>query len=321
MPHEKIIYNILHIQNWFAKLHYLCFNVCMEIKISDTLTNKSIKEIAQKHLKMSTRMLNRLKFNGGLLVNGEVKTTNYVLQLYDILTIGIDDENDFSTVVPTDGQLDIIFEDDWLMVVNKPPFLPVHPSKGNFENSLSNYVKHYLRQKGISSLPRIATRLDANTSGLVLIALNQLCASNLSNQLIDQKIQKEYLCITDGVIDPACGTVEQPIERQANSIIKREVNGSGKYALTHYHTLQAFEKHSLVSVVPITGRTHQIRVHMAFLGYPLLGDGIYGSDSCLIERQALHMHKITFLHPKTNATLHLSAPLPTDMKDFLSLGI
>lgn len=292
-------------------------NGCMEVRIDEKLQGLTIKQIALKHFSLSTRMLNRLKFSNGLLVNNVPQTVNFICKFGDVLEIHIDDEADSTAIVPTEGELEILFEDEWLMAVNKPPLIPVHPGRGNHTGSLCNFVKFHLQKKGVQSNPRIVTRLDRNTSGIVVIALNQLSASKLSAQLISGTVEKEYVCIARNTPNPLAGKIALPLCRKAESIINREVNENGKPSLTNYETLKVFGSYSLIAVSPVTGRTHQIRVHMAHIGCPLLGDGIYGEDSQIIGRQALHMQKIGLNHPFSGKRLTFSVSLPLDMQKAL----
>ena len=206
------------------------------------------------------------------------------------------------------------------MVINKPAGMSIHPSMNNYENSLGNALAYYFAMQNKAFIFRCINRLDKDTSGLTIIAKHMVSAGMLSAMVADKKnggIMREYLAIVKGTPTPSQGTINAPIARKEGSILEREINVAGEIAITHYTTLKNKNGHSLVSLVLETGRTHQIRVHMKHLGYPLIGDYLYNPDMEHINRQALHSHKLKFIHPITKESMEFTAPLPEDMATIL----
>ena len=209
--------------------------------------------------------------------------------------------------------LDIIYEDEYLLVINKPAGIAIHPSILHYNDSLSNGVKFYFDKLGLKKKIRIVNRLDRNTSGLVIFAKNEYIQECLIRQMKTKEFKKEYLAIVEGILPNKSGTLNFPISRKEGSIIERCVDPNGDKAITHYDVLKTFNNLSLVHIVLETGRTHQIRVHFSYINHPVLGDTLYGHPSKLIGRQALHSYKITFVHPVSKEVMTLEAPIPDDM--------
>ena len=210
--------------------------------------------------------------------------------------------------------LDIIYEDDWFLVVNKQPGIAVHPSSLHYSDSLSNGVKFYFDKIGLKKKIRVVNRLDYNTSGIVVFAKCEYIHEQFSKQMMQHIFQKEYLCIINGFLDNSYGIIDLPIDRKQGSIIERCIDKNGQKSITHYEVLKTFSDYSLVKCILETGRTHQIRVHFSAIGHPLLGDTLYGTASDLINRQALHSNKIDLIHPITKEHLSFESLLPNDMK-------
>ena len=210
--------------------------------------------------------------------------------------------------------LDIIYEDDWFLVVNKQSGIAVHPSSLHYSDSLSNGIKFYFDKIGLKKKIRVVNRLDYNTSGIVVFAKCEYIHEQFSKQMMQHIFQKEYLCIINGFLDNSCGIIDLPIGRKQGSIIERCIDKNGQKSITHYEVLKTFSDYSLVKCILETGRTHQIRVHFSAIGHPLLGDTLYGTASDLINRQALHSNKIDLIHPITKEHLSFESLLPNDMK-------
>jgi len=210
------------------------------------------------------------------------------------------------------------------MVINKPADMPIHPSMNNYENSLGNALAYYFAQQEKPFIFRCINRLDRDTSGLTLIAKHMVSAGILSTMVANKQtkaITREYLAIVRGIPNPVQGIIRAPIARKEGSVLEREVNFSnGEDAITHYRVLKSENGHSLVSLLLETGRTHQIRVHMKYIGYPLIGDYLYNPDTEFINRQALHSYRLTFRHPITGSPMEFTAPLPQDMAKLISLN-
>ena len=218
-------------------------------------------------------------------------------------------------------ELDILYEDDGLLIINKSPNMPVHPSILHFDDTLSNGVKYYFNEKNIQKKIRPVNRLDKDTSGIVIFAKNQYIQECLVLEMKVNQFQKEYYAILEENLDEKAGTINANISRKPNSIIEREINSDGETAITHFELIKNFEfqnqKLSFVKFKLETGRTHQIRVHSKYIGHPILGDTLYGNKSKLINRQALHACKISFINPLTDKVETVEADMPNDMKKII----
>ena len=258
-----------------------------------------------------------------ILLNGHPVFGRTVLKEGDVLRILVPEENgaadngSAASIIPVQLPLDILYEDEDILVLNKPADMPVHPSAGNYENTLANGVAWYYKQQGENFVYRCINRLDRDTTGVLVLAKNPLSGALLSAQMKQRQIRRTYLALTDG-IPPENGTVSAPIARMDDSVITREVNWEhGETAVTHYERLAVSNGYSLVELHLDTGRTHQIRVHMQYLGFPLVGDYLYNPDMEYIHRQALHSWKLSFIHPITKEPMEFTAELPKDMKNIL----
>lgn len=253
----------------------------------------------------------------GILLNGVWGRVREILHTDDILTITLIEEESSDNIVPTNLPLDIVYEDEDILIINKSSNTPIHPSQGNYDNTLANAVAYYFQEKGEAFTFRCINRLDRDTTGLLILAKHMHSASILSNMVQKREIHREYLAIATGKV-PQDETIVAPIARVDGSTIERCVNEeNGEYACTHYKTLLNKNGYSLVSLKLETGRTHQIRVHMKHIGHPLPGDFLYNPDYTVINRQALHSHKLSFKHPITEEMMEFIAELPDDMKKII----
>ncbi len=249
----------------------------------------------------------------GILIHGEKVYTTHLLQAGEILDISINEETSSPNIVPMPVPFSIIYEDEDLLVINKPSNTPIHPSQGNYENTLANGLAYYFQQKNCAFIYRAINRLDRDTTGLLIIAKHSLSAAILSRMVAKREISRNYLAIVDGIPEEH-GIIEAPISRVDGSTIERCVNFSnGDYAKTEFWRLKTMKDRSLIRLKLATGRTHQIRVHMKYIGHPLLGDFVYHPDYHYMQRQALHSYSLDFIHPITNEAMHFIAPLPDDM--------
>ena len=266
---------------------------------------------------------------GSVRLNGEEALFYFPLKNGDLLEISLEEEHPSGNIVPVDLPIHIIYEDEDLMVIDKPADMPVHPSIGNYENTLANAAAWYFHRQDIPFVFRCINRLDRDTTGLLILAKHMLSGAILSDQMKKRAIHRTYLAITEGKTDPA-GTIDSPIGRTDQSLILRQVDHeNGDSACTHYlqkcwhpktfypETLPVPQDGlSLIQLQLETGRTHQIRVHMTSIGHPLIGDSLYNPETALMNRQALHSYRLAFTHPVTGVSLEFTSPLPEDMAEF-----
>lgn len=250
-----------------------------------------------------------------ILVNGEHYYMRQILKPGDHLQVCIHETAVSEKIPPVRLPLHIVYEDEDLLVINKPAGMPIHPSLNHYENSLANALAWYFKEQDKPFVFRCSNRLDRDTSGLTIIAKHLVSGSILSDLTARREIHREYLAICRGTVTPSCGTIDAPISRTSDSIIERMVNfETGESARTHYQVIANQSGHSLVRLQLETGRTHQIRVHMKYLGFPLIGDSLYHPDMEHMQRQALHSYHMSFPHPITKEPMEFFAPLPEDMK-------
>lgn len=233
--------------------------------------NEYINTILNSKLQISTRLLNKLIKNKKIYLNEEPCDTRNTASQNDILTIDFNIKEDNSNILPTKMNLEIIYEDEWMLVINKPAGIPVHPSRTHYTDSLSNGVKFYFNSIKLAKKIRPVNRLDLDTSGLVIFAKCEYIQESFIKQMNDKIFQKEYLCLVEGLLKQKIGTIDLPIGRKNGSIIERcIIQNNGQPSITHYEVLQEFQNYSLIKCLLETGRTHQIRVHMANICHPIL---------------------------------------------------
>ncbi|GAA0593318.1 RluA family pseudouridine synthase [Virgibacillus siamensis] len=267
----------------------------------------------------SRKLIKSIKFNGGeMLVNGEQRTVRHQLKAGEILAVHFPAEMKSEFMKPEQIPLDIIYEDDDVVVLNKQAGIVTIPSGIHTSGTLSNGLLYYYEKHNIPYTIHIVTRLDRDTSGLLLVAKHRYSHSILSAAQKSGAINRRYKAIIEGRLPDETGTISRPIGRKEGSIIERAVREDGKYAVTHYQVLEEFGAHSLVNVQLETGRTHQIRVHFSHLGYSLTGDNLYGGSRNFMKRQALHCDYLSFQHPVTKKGMEFSIPLAQDMQRQLS---
>ena len=292
----------------------------MEITYTIEENNKTIKQILKERLFISDRLLTFLKKNSLILYNNDkITNLNILARLNSTVTVDLNFEEDNNNIVPIKMDLKIIYEDEALLIIDKPAGIPVHPSILHYTNSLSNGVKYYFDSINLKKKIRPVNRLDRNTSGIVIFAKNQYIQECLIHQMQTKEFKKTYLAVVEGHLKKLNGTIDAPITRKENSIIERCVAENGEKSITHYKVLKKnFEKnYDIVECLLETGRTHQIRVHLSYIGHPLIGDTLYGNNSKYISRQALHAYKVEFIHPITNKLTQFTSDLPKDFVSFI----
>lgn len=265
-----------------------------------------------KHvLQCSGRSIQRLTRQKGLRLNGKPTFLQRKLKTGDRLQVLIAEDANFG-VNPELGTVDLLYEDEFLLVVNKPARQLVHPTGQTTGGTLANFLAFQLQQHGIVSAIRAVHRLDRDTSGCVMFAKDSRSQFILAHQLSAGIIKRTYWALVKGILSQPSGTINAPIGPHPNLPNRRAINEQGEPSVTHYQVLRTFSDASLLEVTLETGRTHQIRVHLAHLGYPILGDGMYGARVSWMLRQALHAVSISFNHIKTEEEFTIHAPLPTD---------
>lgn len=264
---------------------------------------------------ISKRALTAIKFEGGRIqVNGEEQTVRRMLHPGDLVEVFYPPEQISSSVMPEDLPLGIVYEDEYLLVTEKPAGQSTIPSREHPSGSLANALTGYYRAIGLQSAVHVVTRLDRDTSGLVLIAKHSHVHHLFSQQQKSRSIQRMYTALAEGTGLPDTGVIELPIGRKPDSIIEREVREDGQYACTRFKVTGRSSLCTLVELRLLTGRTHQIRVHLSAAGHPLAGDDLYGGSRNLIGRQALHCGSLSFVHPFTGNELAFSSRLPDDIR-------
>ncbi len=275
---------------------------------------RSINQILKQELNVSARLQHKLIEGKHIYLNGSIIDTRSSVSINDIITVNLDFYEENDNIVPTQMNLNIIYEDDGFLILNKPAGIAIHPSIQHYQDSLANGVKFYFENIGLHKKIRPINRLDLNTSGIVIFAKNQYVQECLIKQMEKNIFKKYYIAFVEGTFNSSSGTINLPIARKENSIIERCVNKNGQIAITDYKVLSEFDNFSVVECFLQTGRTHQIRVHMSAIGHPLLGDNLYGNSFTLINRQALHSYKVSFIHPVIKQIMSFSCDLPDDMK-------
>lgn len=289
----------------------------MDYIVEKRLEGDTVLSVIKKELGISGSVLRHLKFlERGILLNGERVTVRHLVHEGDCLSLATEDEAPQEHLLPISLPIGIAYEDDDVVVPDKPCDMPTHPSHNHHEDTVANALAFRYREQGIPFVFRPVNRLDRNTSGLVLIARNRLAAGALSRAMREHRIHKQYLAVLDGIPDAPEGVIETYIRRTAASIIVRENCAEGEggdHAVTHYRVLSAANGHALVEASPITGRTHQLRVHFAGIGCPITGDDMYGSPSPHIARHALHAYRLSFPRPSDGEEITVTSPLHEDM--------
>ncbi|MFI3209656.1 MAG: RluA family pseudouridine synthase [Peptostreptococcaceae bacterium] len=276
----------------------------------------TLKEILLDDLSFSVRSLSKMKREETVLVNKEYKKPSTKINVGDLIEVKIEEEK--SNFEPQDLDLNIIYDDFDLIMVEKPPFMVVHPTKSHSEKTIANGVTHFINEKCENVKIRFVNRLDMNTSGLVIVAKNAYSHHTLSLDMKNDEVEKVYITVVKGIVKEEFGTINAPIFTDLEQGIERTVDERGQASVTHYEVLERLKDATVLKVRLETGRTHQIRVHMKHINHPIIGDDLYGYvDLDLINRQALHATSLKFKQPRTKENLEFISKIPKDMNDLI----
>ena len=278
-----------------------------------------IKELLRSNFKLSSRLNKKIKRENLILLNGKSVKTYLLPDVGDILSISMPEE--ISDFIPEAIPIEIVYEDDDLLVINKQPGIVVHPTKGHHSHTIANGVMKYMLDSKQSFKIRFINRLDMDTSGILVVAKNSHVQDDFTKQMANNKVEKKYIAVVKGILEHDEGIIDLPIGRLDIDRPERSVlhDNTGADSITHYKVIERYKTgHTLVELILKTGRTHQIRVHMSHIGHPVVGDHLYGgSNVLLIERQALHAHKLSFFKSITKEKLELEAPVPEDIAQLI----
>lgn len=293
----------------------------LEKKVEKIEEGTKIREYLKAEMGLSTRLIRSASIGKRIFVNDEVVKMNKVIQSGDVIKIDLA-KDESQDIAPEKMDIDIVYEDEDILVVNKKPFMVVHPTKSYQSGTLANGVINYFMESGQNCIVRLVSRLDMNTSGLIIIAKNQFSHGMLSKEMSENKVGKRYLAIVHGHLKEKSGTIDLPIYRPEGIEMgtRRVIDERGQRSITHYKVVESFGDSDLVECKLETGRTHQIRVHLSHLGHPIYGDVLYGNgdeEMDLIKRQALHAYRLDFASPRTGEMLSLKSDLPEDMKELI----
>ena len=292
----------------------------MDFKVDENFSGKRLRDFLCRRLFTSRALVTDLKKKDGMKVNGQSVTVRFILNCGDTVSLAIEDTYDDcdESLYPCDMPLDIIYEDEYIMAVNKPPYMPTHLSHGHRLDTLANALKAEFDRRGKPFVMRAVNRLDGDTSGIVIVAKDRYSADRFAKTNKNIDYEKIYTAFCTGDIEGE-GEIKSYIRRVEESIITRAVYDEGKdseFAHTRYKVLKKVGKVAVVECEPITGRTHQLRVHLSHIGAPIVGDDMYGGDDGM-KRQALHAGTLSFTHPFSGRRVSLTAPLPQDMESYL----
>lgn len=287
----------------------------LELTITPELAGIKVDTLLKKHLYLSGTVVRRIKWlEDGILADGVRVHTDFRPVEGQVLSVRLSDPERRSGIVPTPGPLEIVHEDEDVIVLNKAPGVSVHPGPGHFNDTVGNFLVDYYDKTGQEADFHPIHRLDRGTSGLLIVAKHPHAQERLKKQLHTDQFRRVYLAVCEGVPEPASGVIDAPLGPKPGSLMEQMARPDGKSARTRYETLEVRNRRALVRLKLETGRTHQIRVHLAHIGYPLTGDFLYGvEDKALIARPALHSAELSFYHPVTNQPLEFRLPLPEDM--------
>lgn len=291
----------------------------LELTVTPELAGVKVDTLLKKHMGLSGTVVRRIKWwEDGILADGVRVHTDFRPEAGQVLSVRLSDPHRNSGIVPAPGPLDIVYEDEDIIILNKAPGVSVHPGPGHYDDTLGNFLIDYYEKTGQEADFHPVHRLDRGTSGLIVTAKHPHAQEVLKNQLHTERFRRVYLAVCEGIPDPPAGVVDAPLGPKPGSLMEQMVRSDGKSARTRYQVLEVRNGRALLQLELDTGRTHQIRVHMAHMGHPLTGDFLYGvEDRALIPRPALHSAELAFHHPITKTALEFRCPLPEDMARLL----
>lgn len=288
----------------------------LDYKISKEEAGLPLIEILSQHMDVSSRMIRKSKDGKSIQMNGYPVSVNAKVRCSDVVTVILEQEPNIFE--PQDIPIEVVYENHDLLILNKQPYIVVHPTKGHPDQTIGNGIANHFKNEGFDGKIRFINRLDRDTSGLLLVAKNGYAQQIISNQMQDDEVEKRYMALVSGIVEKDADTINLPIGRPNPEDLRRAVMADGQDSITHYEVVERYETATLVKIRLETGRTHQIRVHFSHLGHPLIGDELYGCPSTEIQRQALHSYYLKFKLPRTHEWIELEADLPFDFKNLIS---
>lgn len=289
----------------------------MDFTVDQTCDGRTLRDYLRRTLCVSSALLTALKAAGSITVDGAPVTVRHILRAGETVSLALADTE--CRPEPSGAPVDILFEDDFVLAAAKPPYMPTHESRGHLGDTLANALAGEFVRRGVPFVFRAVNRLDADTSGVLLVAKNRYAAERFGSLVAARQIEKTYIALLTGVPEPPCGVIDTYIRRTGENIILRASYPTGapsERAVTAYETVETVGGVAVVRCRPKTGRTHQLRVHFAALGCPIVGDDLYGGGFAL-PRQALHAARLDFVHPITGAPVVIECPLAPDLAAYL----